>query len=90
MPERIVSDAERVEACKSLWRSRFGREATVEDVMRITGLSEARVLDPLPAPMRTPDLKPPRTESLPCVECGGRFDRPVQRGKKPTRCPRCR
>lgn len=92
MPERVVSDAERVAACRSLWGSRFPeRDCTMDDIISITGLTRERVLTAeQPPPMRTPKLKPERTESLPCVECGGRFDRVVQRGKKPTRCPSCR
>lgn len=87
MPERIVSHAERVLACKSFWRSRFGREATVEEVMSITGLSRARVIDPLPGGPVIPLVE---QERLVCESCHRSFTRQRCRGRKPRQGPCCR
>lgn len=92
MPERIVSDHERVTSCRALLESRFpDRYPTVEDVMRVTGLPRDRVLVAKP-PERHPNAPcaAVRVESLPCVKCGGRFDHPIGRGRKPHRCLNCR
>lgn len=87
MPERIVSDAERVACCKSFWKSRFGRDATLAEVMSVTGLPEARVLDPLPG---GPAIPTEEAERLVCETCNHSFVRRRARGRKPRQGPCCR
>lgn len=43
MPERIVTDAERVRSCRSLWYSRFGKPPSFGEICRVTSLSLERV-----------------------------------------------
>ena len=42
MVERVVTDRERVAACRNLWRSRFDREPSIETIARVTGLDHDR------------------------------------------------
>jgi hypothetical protein len=97
--DHAVTDRERVTSCQQLWRSRFGVPPSLVEIMRVTGLDQQRVVDALCAP--DPEVvKPIRrspaghdngdgTETLSCRACGRRWTRPLMRGSKPTRCPRC-
>jgi hypothetical protein len=102
MPERIVSDLERVVATLSLWRSRFNKGASPSEIARHTGLPINRVQEalgklqsPAPSPLvRIAPAKPitaqDTVELLTCQDCKRTFRHTRRRGRKPSRCGDCR
>jgi hypothetical protein len=79
----------------SLYGENAARPEAVEDLKKRVAAYRAKMSgDTKPRsqvarPMREP-LDGPSTETLTCISCGNRFDRPVVRGRKPRHCPSCR